>query len=142
MVIALFCWFLISSLFLMILARISKCFDSRSDWWYWIPRLENVSFCHFCFNKSQSTGMAVKTKIRQIQNRHFYFTVTIITNCDSTFATRWSKNTYWNGSSEDKELNHLMPAESFMFHYYIWFPDIRITPKKNCPHFFNKPGQA
>ena len=47
-----------------------------------------------------------------------------------------------HSSSEDKELNHLMPAESFMFHYYIWFPDIRITPKKNCPHFFNKPGQA
>ena len=30
-ILALFCWFLISSLFLIILARISKCFDSRSD---------------------------------------------------------------------------------------------------------------
>ena len=50
-ILALFCWFLISSLFLIILARISKCFDSRSDWWYWIPRLENLSFCHLCIKK-------------------------------------------------------------------------------------------
>ena len=62
-VLALFCWFLISNLFLMTLARISKCFDSRSGWWYWIPRLENLSFCHLCINKSKTKSKAVKTKI-------------------------------------------------------------------------------
>ena len=31
---------------------------------------------------------------------------------------------------------------SLMFLCYIWFPDIRITLKKTCPHFFNKRGQA
>lgn len=59
-ILALFCWFLISSLFLIILARISKCFDSRSDWWYWFPRLENLSFCHLCIKKSKSAGKALK----------------------------------------------------------------------------------